>query len=118
MNDYGRYKRTRQSPQVAEVPTTLQPARTMEQIPIIHSDNVQQLSKVTGSELEAETWSFHRTRNEVFRLLPQELRPKTTEKNYYENTVRNWALNGVSRYSIISSSAVKTSGKYHKVYTE
>ena len=72
MNDYGRYKRTRQSLQVAEVPTMPQPARTMEQTPITHSDNVmQQSSKDTGSELESETWSFDRAINEVFRLLPQ-----------------------------------------------
>ena len=84
MNDYGRYKRTRQSPQVADVPTTLQPAWTMEQTPIIHSDNVvQQSSKDTGSESEAETWSFDRAINEVhvFRLLPQELCPMSKEEN-------------------------------------
>ena len=42
--DYGRYKRTRQSPQVEEVPTTLQPDRTIEQTSIIHSENVVQQS--------------------------------------------------------------------------
>ena len=33
VNDYGRYKRTRKSPQVAEVLTTLQPARTVDENP-------------------------------------------------------------------------------------
>ena len=44
------------SPQVADVPTMLQPARTMEQTPIIHSDDmVQQSLKHTGSESAGET---------------------------------------------------------------
>ena len=76
MNDYGRYKKTKLSPQVADIPSTLQPARTIDQTPIIHSDNmVQQLSRDTGtgSESELATWSFDRAINEVFRLLPQEL---------------------------------------------
>ena len=82
MNDYGRYKRTRQSPQVEEVQTMPQPARTMEQTPVLHSDNVvQQSSRDTGSESELETWSFDRAINEVFRLLPQELCPKLMEEN-------------------------------------
>ena len=81
-HDYGRYKRTRQTSQVAEVPTTPQPDRTIEQTPIIHSENVvQQSSRDTGSDSESETWSFVRAINEVFRLLPQELCPKPTEEN-------------------------------------
>ena len=39
IHDYG-YKRTRVSLQVAEVQSTLQPVRIMDQTPIIHSDNV------------------------------------------------------------------------------
>ena len=75
-HDYGRYKRSRQSPQDAEVPTMPQPDRTVEQTPIIHSKNVvQQSSRDTGSDSESETWSFDRAINEVFRLLPQELCP-------------------------------------------
>ena len=55
VNDYGRYKRTRKSPQVAEVPTTLQPARTVDETPILQPDNVLQHSaEDTGSESEAE----------------------------------------------------------------
>ena len=68
-HDYGGYKRTRQSSQVAEVPTTLQPDRTIEQTPIIHSENVvQQTSRDTGSNSELDTWSFDRAISEVFRL--------------------------------------------------
>ena len=56
MNDYGRYKRIRQSPQVADIPSMLQPARTIDEIPNIHSDNVvQQTSKDTGSGSEAKS---------------------------------------------------------------
>ena len=81
MNDYGRYKRIRQSPQVANVPSMLQPIRTIAETPKIHSDNVvQQTSKDTGSKSEAEIWSFDRVINEVFRLLRQESCPKLSEK--------------------------------------
>ena len=56
-----------------QVPTMLQPDRTIEQTPIIHSENVvQQSSRDTGSDSESETWSFDRAINEVhyvFRLL-------------------------------------------------
>ena len=70
------------SPQVVDVPATLQPARTIDKTPMIHSDNVvQQTSKDTSSESEAEIWSFDRAINEVFRLLPQELYPKPTEEH-------------------------------------
>ena len=76
MND----KRTRQSPQVADEPSMVQTVRTINETPNIHSDNVvQQTSKDTGSELEAEIWSFDKAINEVFRLLPQELCPKPSK---------------------------------------
>ena len=82
MNDYGRYKKTRQSPQVADILSTLQPVRTTDETPNIHSDNVvQQTSRDTGSKSEAEIWSFHKAINEVFRLLPQELCPRPLEKH-------------------------------------
>ena len=72
----------RQSPQVAEVPTTQQPDWTIEQTPFKHSENVvQQSSRDTGSESESETWFFDRAVYEVFRSLPQELCPKPTEEN-------------------------------------
>ena len=72
----------RQSPQVADILAMLQPVRTMNETPNIHSDNVvHQISKDTGSESEAETWSFDRAINEVFRLLPQELCLKSSEEH-------------------------------------
>ena len=36
---------------------------------------VVQIAKDSGSDSEAEVWSFNRAINEVFRLLPQELCP-------------------------------------------
>ena len=82
MNDYGRYKRTRQSPQGVDIPSTMQPIRTMDETPNILSDIVvQQTSKDTGLESEAEIWSFDRAINKVFRLLPQELCPKPSEEH-------------------------------------
>ena len=53
IHDYGRYKRTRLSPQVAEVPSTLQPVRIMDQTPVIHSDNVVQQPRDSGSESDS-----------------------------------------------------------------
>ena len=38
-------------------------------------------SKDSGSESEMETWSFDREINEVFRLLPPELCPRSTEEH-------------------------------------
>ena len=74
--------RTRQSPQVAKILTTMQPDRTIEQTPIIHSENVvQQSSRDTKSDSELETWSIDRAITEVFRQLPQELCPKQMEEN-------------------------------------
>ena len=59
---------------IVEVWITLQPERTIEQTPIIQSENVvQQSSRDTGSDSGSETRSFDRAINEVFRLLPQEL---------------------------------------------
>ena len=40
---------------------------------------MQQLSKDSGSEPEIETWSFDKAINEVFRLLPEEMCPKSSE---------------------------------------
>ena len=76
IHDYGSYKRTSVSLQVAEVPSTLQPVRIMDQTPSIHLDNVVQQTKDSGSQFD---WSYDRAINEVFRLLPEELRPKLTE---------------------------------------
>ena len=79
INDYGRYERARLSPQNADIPSTLQPARTIDQTPVIYSDNVVQQSRYSGCK--SETWSFDRAINEMFRLLPQELYPKWMEEN-------------------------------------
>ena len=54
---------------------------TMDQTPIIHSDNKVQQLKDSGSESDWETWSFDRAIIEVFRLLPQELCPRLPEEN-------------------------------------
>ena len=82
MNDYGRYKRRRQSPQVVDIQTMVQPVRTIDKTPNIHSDNVvQQMSKDSGSESEIEALSFDKAINEVFRLLPQELCLKPSEEH-------------------------------------
>ena len=40
VNDSGRYKRTRQSPQVVKLPATLQPAGAINETPISQTDNV------------------------------------------------------------------------------
>ena len=60
IKDYGRYKRQRHpSPQVVDVQSTEQPARIIEETPIIHSDNVvQHLSKDSDSEPEIEIRHF------------------------------------------------------------
>ena len=39
-----------------------------------------QTAKDSGSDSEAEVWSFDRAINEVFRLLPKELCPKTPQE--------------------------------------
>ena len=59
----------------------LQPARTIDETPNIHSDNVVQLtSKDTGTESEVESGPLT-VINEVFRLLPQELCQKPSEEH-------------------------------------
>ena len=83
------HKRRRQSPQVVEEQSTVQPVGTIDQTPNIHSDNVvQQMSKDSGSDSDTEAWSFDKAINEVFRLLPQEmcLRPRknTLLLNHYQ----------------------------------
>ena len=79
MNDYGRYKRSRQILQVAEAPHTLQPAEITN---VPQPEQITQHStKESGSDLEHEIWSFDRAINEVFRLLPQELCPRPTEEH-------------------------------------
>ena len=79
-NDYGRYRRLKQTPQVAEVTIPLQPTEPISITPNLQPENVVQTAKDSGSDSEAEVWSFDRAINEVFRLLPQELCPKTPQE--------------------------------------
>ena len=89
-NDYGRYKRVKLAPRGAEMPTPLQPVEqinitsNLPEIPINITphllENVLQGTKDSGSDSEAEVWSFKRAINEVFQLLPPELCPKTTQE--------------------------------------
>ena len=83
----GGYKRRRHpSPQVVEVQSTVQTARTVAETPNIHSDNVgQHFSKTSGTEPEVEAWSFDRAINEVFRQLPEQLYPKPFEDHTSSN---------------------------------
>ena len=61
IHDYGRYKRQRQSPQIADILPMAKPVRNIEETPFTHSDNVvQQTLKDSGSDSEVETWSFAR----------------------------------------------------------
>ena len=88
-NDFGRYKRDHTSPQVAEAPVPVQPAEPLNISPVNISpvniaqsvtEHIPQTSKDSGSDFDAEIWSFDRAINEVFRLLPQELCPKTQQE--------------------------------------
>ena len=84
--DIGRYTRAHKSPQVVQTPTPIQPEETnFSQItnqPINYDQiqpNLTQQNKESDSETESEVWSFDRAINEVFRLLPPELCPKTQQ---------------------------------------
>ena len=84
--DIGRYTRAHKSPQVVQTPTPIQPEETnFSQItnqPINYDQiqpNLTQQNKESDSETECEVWSFDRAINEVFRLLPPELCPKTQQ---------------------------------------
>ena len=84
--DIGRYTRAHKSPQVVQTPTLIQPEETnFSQItnqPITYDQiqpNLTQQNKESDSETESEVWSFDRVFNEVFRLLPPELCPKTQQ---------------------------------------
>ena len=84
--DICRYTRAHKSPQVVQTPTLIQPEETnFSQITnqSINYDQIQpnltQQNKESDSETESEVWSFDRAINEVFRLLPPELCPKTQQ---------------------------------------
>ena len=73
LHDYGRYKRTRHSPQAVQNTNILQPAEIINVQTILPEQTLQHPSKDSGSDSEIETWSFDKAINEVFRLLPPEL---------------------------------------------
>ena len=81
VHDYGRYQRSRYSPQAVQNPRILQP----EEIPNVQTMTPEQTlprpSRDTGSDTKMETWSFDRAINEIFRLLPPELCPRSTEEH-------------------------------------
>ena len=78
-NDYGRYKRVKQAPQVAEIPVQLQPAEPINITPNL-PENVLQTAKDSGSDSVAEVWSFDRAVNEVLGFC---------QKNYAQNLHKN-----------------------------
>ena len=84
--DIGRYTRAHKSPQVVQTTTSIQPQETnfspITNQPINYDQfqpNLTQQNKESDSETESEVWSFDRAINEVFRLLPPELCPKTQQ---------------------------------------
>ena len=84
--EFGRYKRAKKSPQVVQTPVPTQPEEPsfnpVNTQPInideVHP-NLPQTIKESDSETETEIWSFDCAINEVFRLLPAELCPKTQQ---------------------------------------
>ena len=81
IRDDGKYQRNRYSPQAVQDPQVPQP----EEVPNIRTMTQEQVisrpSRDSGSDNESETWSFDRTINEVFRLLPPELCPRQTKEH-------------------------------------
>ena len=82
--DFGRYKRAKKSLQVVQAPVPIQPEEPnfnpVNTQPINIEEfhpNIPSTNKESDSETETEIWSFDRAINEVFRLLPSELFPKT-----------------------------------------
>ena len=60
-HDYGRYKRSRHSPQAAEVLSMLQPAEITNVLTVSQPEHtLQRPTKDSGSDSETETWSFDR----------------------------------------------------------
>ena len=109
-SDYGRYKRVKQALQVAEIPIPLQPAEPVTITPNL-PENVLQTAKDSGSDSEAEIWSFDRAINEVFRLLPKELCPKTPQ----EQT----PIKPLSRIKhLMELHAIKAGRKHNQIHTK
>ena len=57
-------------------PVNTQPSNIIDEV----HPNLSQANKESDSETETEIWSFDRAINEVFRLLPAELCPKTQQE--------------------------------------
>ena len=95
---------------------------TMDQTPIIHSDNKVQQLKDSGSESDWETWSFDRAIIEVFRLLPQEFCPRLPEENTPTKPLSGIEHLMENRTSPLltfpESKLVESTTKYHSVLTE
>ena len=81
-HDYGRYKRSRHSPQAVQNPSMLQPAEITNAPTTCNRIRLFSALQRTGSDLEIETWSwsFDRAINEFFRLLSLELCPRPAEE--------------------------------------
>ena len=84
--DFGRYERAKKSSQVVQTPVPIQPEEPSfnpVNIQPINIDefhpNLPQTNKESDLETETEIWSFDLAINEVFRLLPAELCPKTQQ---------------------------------------
>ena len=124
--DIGRYTRAHKSPQVVQTPTPIQPEETnFSQItnqPINYDQiqpNLTQQNKESDSETESEVWSFDRAINEVFRLLPPELCPKTQQ-----DQAPLKPLSGIEQLmellvqAITCPPTIQISTKYNKIYSK
>ena len=80
-HDYGRYKRSRHTPQPAQNPSFLQPEERTNVQTLPPEQTLQRPSRDSGSESETETWSFDRAITKVFRLFHPELCPRSTEEH-------------------------------------
>ena len=67
--------------QAVQNPDILQPEEVTNVQTITPEQTLLHPSKDSGSESEMETWSFDRAINEVFRLLPPELCPRSAEEH-------------------------------------
>ena len=81
VHDYGRYQRSRYSPQAVQNPQVLQPEELSNVRTMTPEQTLLRPSRDSGSDTEMETWTFDRAINEVFRLLPPELCPRSTKEH-------------------------------------
>ena len=119
----GRYTRAHKSPQVVQTPTPIQPEETnfspVTNQPINYDQfqpNLTQQNKESNSETVSEVWSFDRAINEVFRLLPPELCPKTQQDQAPLKPLWDRIINGVLFHSITCPSTIQISRKYNKIH--